>query len=440
MTTGWCEEGRFMAFTMTFVTLGLLMILGIPIAISLLLSGTLGYMLAIGFQPGITALAQGAYSDLNSFVIIAIPLYILMGQLMLKGGAGRDLFDLAQRFLGRLPGGLAIAAVAASAIFAAISGSSTATAATIGSISIPEMLERGYDRRMAMGSVAVAGTLGILIPPSISFILYSLVTDTSVGQLFMAGVLPGILLATLFIVYTIITARRRMKHGSGTVMGDRRVIPVTRGMIGSLLMIPIVLGGIYLGWFTPTEAAAVGVVYALLLTVVLKRTMTWKLMWQASLDSVVTSAMILMLIAGASVFGNTLSLLRVPQDVTAWLEGMHLNIWQFMIAINILYLILGMFMDAAAAILVTIPILLPGLQALHINLIWFGVILVMNMEIGAVTPPVGMNLFVVQALRDDFTIREVLMGSLPYAFVGLIGLIIVMIFPNIALVLHGLLG
>ena len=168
--------------------------------------------------------------------------------------------------------------------------------------------------------------------------------------------------------------------------------------------------------------------------------MTWKLIWQASLDSVVTSAMILMLIAGASVFGNTLSLLRVPQDVTTWLEGMHLNVWQFMIAINILYLILGMFMDAAAAILVTIPILLPGLQALHIDLIWFGVILVMNMEIGAVTPPVGMNLFVVQSLRDDFTILEVLMGSLPYAFVGLIGLIIVMIFPKIALMLPGFVG
>ncbi len=429
-----------MAFTMTFGALAVLLILGIPISISLLMSGTLGYMLAIGVQPGITALAQGAYSDLNSFVIIAIPLYILMGQLMLKGGAGSDLFDLAQRFLGRLPGGLAIAAVAASAIFAAISGSSTATAATIGSISIPEMLERGYDRGMAMGSVAVAGTLGILIPPSISFILYSLVTNTSVGKLFLAGILPGIMLATLFIVYTVLASRRQIKRGSGPPASTRGKIPVTRGMVGSLLMIPLVLGGIYLGWFTPTEAAAVGVVYALALTVGLKRTMTWKLLWQASLDSVVTSAMILMLIAGASVFGNTLSLLRVPQDVTTWLEGMHLNVWQFMIAVNILYLILGMFMDAAAAILVTIPILLPGLQALHIDLIWFGVILVMNMEIGAVTPPVGMNLFVVQALRDDFTIREVLMGSLPYALFGLIGLIIVVIFPKIALLLPGLLG
>lgn len=426
-----------MAFIMTFCALGLFLILGIPISISLLLSGTLGYMVILGFQHGLTSLAQGAYSDLNSFVIIAIPLYIFMGQIMLKGEAGRDLFDFAHRFMGKLPGGLAIAAVAASAIFAAISGSSTATAATIGSISIPEMLERGYNRGMAMGSVAVAGTLGILIPPSISFILYSLVTDVSVGKLFLAGVLPGLLLAAMFGTYTVITAWNRIRNGIDIPVDTKRKIPITGGMIGSLLMIPLVLGGIYLGWFTPTEAAAVGVAYALLLTVAMKRTLTWTLFWRAACDSVVTSAMILMLIAGASVFGNTLSLLRVPQNVSIVLEGMHLNVWQFMIAINLLYLVLGMFMDASAAILVTIPILLPGLQALHINLIWFGVILVMNMEIGAVTPPVGMNLFVVQALREDFTIKEVLMGSLPYAFVGLIGLGIVMVFPQIALLLTG---
>jgi C4-dicarboxylate transporter DctM subunit len=428
-----------MAFTMTLLSLGLLLVLGIPISISLLLSGALGYMLTIGFQPGLTAIAQIAYSDLNSFVIIAIPLFILMGQLMLKGEAGRDLFDIGQRLVGKLPGGLAIAAIVASAIFAAISGSSTATAATIGSISIPEMLDRGYDRRMAAGAVAVAGTLGILIPPSISFILYSLVTDASVGKLFMAGVLPGIMLAGLFSVYTLFAARRQLRLGTAHPVSTDRKIALNWEMLGSLLMIPLVLGGIYLGWFTPTEAAGVGVVYALLLTVAVKHTLTWQRFWRATRDSVVTSAMILMLIAGAAVFGNTLSLLRVPQDIASWLEGMNLNAWQFLIAVNILYLILGMFMDAAAAILVTIPILLPGLQALHIDLIWFGVILVINMEIGAVTPPVGMNLFVVQSLHD-YTIGEVLIGSLPYAFMGLIGLALVMLFPQIALLLPGRIG
>ncbi|HEX7387732.1 MAG TPA: TRAP transporter large permease subunit [Castellaniella sp.] len=422
-----------MIFIITLVSLGVLLLLGVPIAVSLLISGTAGYMMTIGVGPGMTALAQLTYTDLNSFVIIAIPLYILMGQIMLKGESGRDLFDFAQRVVGRLPGGLAVAATVASAIFAAISGSSTATAATIGSISIPEMCDRGYDKRMAAGVVAVAGTLGILIPPSISFILYSLVTDASVGKLFMAGVLPGIMLAFMFCLYSIYWAWNRSRRGSIQQSIAREHVPLTWGMLGSLLMIPLILGGIYTGWFTPTEAAGVGVIYAFFLTTCFKRTLTWPRFVDALRDSVVTSCMILMLIAGAGVFGNTLSLLRVPQDFAMWLEGLQLSPWQFMIAVNLLYLVLGMFMDASAAILVTVPILLPGLEALHIDLIWFGVILVINMEIGAVTPPVGMNLFVVKGLRPDYTIRDVLVGSLPYAALGLVGLALVVIFPQIAL-------
>lgn len=433
-----------MHFTLMIVALFALLILGVPIAIALLISGVLGYMLAIGVGPGMNALAQTSYADVHSFVIIAIPLYIFMGQIMLKGEAGRDLFDFAQRVTRRLPGGLAIAAILASAIFAAISGSSTATAATIGSISIPEMIKRGYDKRMAAGAVAVAGSLGILIPPSISLILYSLVTGASVGKLFLAGILPGLMLALLFAFYTI---ARTAGGPLGPAAGADRAAPATTtpdapsltiGMLGSLAMIVVVLGSIYAGLATPTEAAAIGVAYALLLTIAVKRTLGPRLLGLATLDSVKTSAMILMLIAGASVFGNTLSLLRVPQDVAGWLDSLQLAQWQFLIAINVLYLVLGMFMDASAAILVTVPILLPALQALNIDLIWFGVILVINMEIGAVTPPVGMNLFVVQSLSDDYTIADVLRGSLPYALMGLIGLALVIIFPQIALWLPSL--
>ncbi|MES1956088.1 TRAP transporter large permease [Salinisphaera hydrothermalis] len=435
-----------MHFILMLVALFALLILGVPIAIALLISGVLGYMLTIGIDPGMNALAQISYSDVNSFVIIAIPLYIFMGQIMLKGEAGRDLFDFAQRMTRRLPGGLVIAAILASAIFAAISGSSTATAATIGSISIPEMIKRGYDKRMAAGAVAVAGSLGILIPPSISLILYSLVTGASVGKLFLAGILPGLMLALLFAVYTVArtaggslapAASPTAPAARGAETGDE-IPPLTLGMLGSLAMIVVVLGSIYAGLATPTEAAAIGVAYALVLTFGVKRTLDARLLGLATLDSVKTSAMILMLIAGASVFGNTLSLLRVPQDVASWLDSLQLAQWQFLIAINVLYLVLGMFMDASAAILVTVPILLPALQALNIDLIWFGVILVINMEIGAVTPPVGMNLFVVQSLSDDYTITDVLRGSLPYALMGLVGLALVIIFPQIALWLPSL--
>ncbi len=424
-----------MIFIATVAALFLLLVLGAPIAVALMISGLVGYMLTIDVMPGLTALAQIAFGDINSFVISAIPLYVFMGQLMLKGGSGRDLFDFAQRFVGRLPGGLAVAAIFACAIFAAISGSSTATVATIGSISIPEMLERGYSRKMTAGSVAVAGSLGILIPPSISFILYSLVTNASVGKLFMAGIVPGIMLALLFAIYTVLQSIREKRLGLATPSGGGENVNIEWRTFGSLAMILIVLGGIYLGYFTPTEAAAVGVTYALVFTAFVARTLSLRLFWRAARDSVVTSAMILMLIVGAGVFGNTLSLLQVPQDLASWLDGLNLVPWQFLIAVNVLYLILGMFMDASAAILVTVPILLPALQALNIDLVWFGVILVINMEIGAVTPPVGMNLFVVQSLRDDYAISEVLAGSLPYALMGLIGLALVMIFPQIALYL-----
>ena len=436
-----------MHFLLMLMALAALLILGVPIAIALLISGVLGYMLTIGVDPGMTALAQTSYADVNSFVIIAIPLYILMGQIMLKGEAGRDLFDFAQRMTRRLPGGLVIAAILASAIFAAISGSSTATAATIGSISIPEMIERGYDKRMAAGAVAVAGSLGILIPPSISLILYSLVTGASVGKLFLAGILPGLMLALLFALYTVAATLRQSTRQSSPPAGlpvvespSHETLPMTWGMLGSLLMIIVVLGSIYAGLATPTEAAAIGVAYALALTIIVKRTLGPRLLGLATLDSVKTSAMILMLIAGASVFGNTLSLLRVPQDIASWLDSLQLAQWQFLIAINVVYLVLGMFMDASAAILVTVPILLPALQALDIDLIWFGVILVINMEIGAVTPPVGMNLFVVQSLSDDYSIADVLLGSLPYAAMGLVGLALVIIFPQIALWLPSLTG
>jgi C4-dicarboxylate transporter DctM subunit len=297
------------------------------------------------------------------------------------------------------------------------------------------MLRRGYTRTMTAGSVAVAGSLGILIPPSISFILYSLVTNASVGKLFMAGVLPGLMLATLFAAYTVVAATHQVRRGIAQPVSTEEKIPLTWSMFGSIAMIVIVLGGIYLGFFTPTEAAAVGVVYALIFTVLFKRTLTLALFWAAVRDSLVTSAMILMLIAGAGVFGNTLSLLRVPQDLASWLDALNLAPWQFIVAVNVLYIVLGMFMDAAAAILVTVPILLPGLEAMHIDLVWFGVILVINMEIGAVTPPVGLNLFVVQSLRPDYTIREVLIGSFPYAMMGLLGLALVIVFPQIALFL-----
>lgn len=421
-----------MTLAATIAALFALLLLRIPIAIALMVSGFVGYVLAAGAEAAVLTLPQMMYAGLDSFVIAAIPLYILMGQIMLKGMVGRDLFDIAQWAVGRLPGGLLVASIVACAIFAAISGSSTATVATIGGVALPELLRRGHGRGPSAGALAMAGSLGILIPPSTQFILYSLVTSASVGQLFAAGILPGILLAALFSLWAAIADTRQGGVRGGGSAGKVRL---RWAMIWSVLIIPIVLGGIYSGWFTPTEAAAVGVLYALFATVIAKRSLSWRRLYEALRDTVVSSGMILMLIAGADVFSRSLSLLQVPQQVTTWVAAQNFSLWQFMIAINALYLIVGMFMDSSAAILVTVPILLPVLNNMHIDLVWFGVILIINMEIGAVTPPVGMNLFVIQALRSDYAISEILFGALPYVMMALLGLALVVVFPQIALFL-----
>ena len=414
------------------VLLFALLLLRIPIALSLMLSGVTGYVLAAGLRAGLLTLPQMMYSALDSFVIAAIPLYLLMGQIMLKGEIGRDLFDIAQWAVGWLPGGLLVASILACAIFAAISGSSTATVATIGGVALPELLRRGHDRKASAGSIAVAGSLGILIPPSTQFILYALVTNSSVGKLFAAGILPGLLLAALFALWAVVADLTR---GVRPHQEARQPVRLRPGMIWGVLIIPLVLGGIYAGWFTPTEAAAVGVLYALFATAVVKRSLTWRSLYEALRDAVVSSGMILMLVTGADVFSRALSLLQVPQNIAAWMDTLDLSLWQFMIAVNLLYIVVGMFMDSSAAILVTVPILLPLLTALNIDLIWFGVILIINMEIGAVTPPVGMNLFVIQALRPDFRIGEILLGAMPYVVMAAIGLALVIVFPEIALLL-----
>jgi C4-dicarboxylate transporter DctM subunit len=422
------------------VCLAALLVLGVPIAVSLALAGGFTFLMVYGPTLGVASLAHIPYDALSGFVVAAVPLYMFMGQLMLEGGIGRDLFDFAEWCAGRLPGGLVLASILACAIFAAISGSTAATVASIGVVALPEMLRRGYGRPIAAGALACAGGLGILIPPSITFILYASVTNVSVGKLFMAGVVPGIMLAILYSVYVVLREWWRPSPGIMRIEQDGQPhrVRLHWGMAWGILTVPLLLGGIYVGWYTPTEGAAMGVGYALLVTVVFKRSLKWDGFVRSVRAATSSSAMILAIIVGAKIFGTAISLLHVPQDVVAWMDGLNLHTWQFLIAINILFLILGCFLDAAAVVLVTVPILLPTLQLLHIDLIWFGVILVINMELGAITPPVGVNLYVIQAIRRDYSIGEILNGALPFALIGLSGLALVMIFPEIALWLtHG---
>lgn len=416
-----------------------LLLLGVPVAVSLAASGVLAFVLESGATTGLNSLAQTSYAGVYSFVLIAIPLYILMGEILVRGGVGTELYDLAQRIVGNLPGGIGVATIFACAIFGSVSGSSSATVATVGSVALPEMSRRGFSRKLSAGSLAMAGSLGILIPPSIPMVIYALVADVSPGQLFLAGILPGIMLTTLFCLYTIghVALQKGDSSNLRFSQGEQRKkagwTTLVRRSFGGLGLIPIILGGIYAGWYTPTEAASVGVVYCLVLTIFVKRSLGRAQLYEAARSAVSSSAMILMLVMGASIFGTAMSLLNVPQDVAAAISGLQLQQWEFLLIMMLLYLILGTALDTSATILITVPVLLPVLEALDINLIWFGVILVINMEIGTVTPPLGLNINVIQGLQEDYEVGEILWGTLPYVLLALLGIILIIVFPGIAL-------
>lgn len=474
------------------VTLAGLLVIGAPIAVALGGAGVVGIVAVYGLSTGSTAVAQSIFQSLSNFVLAAIPLYMLMAHLLVRSGVAHNLFDVAQRIVGRLPGGLMVSSVVSSGIFAAISGSTAATVATIGGVALPEMLERGAPRKPAAGALVFSGTLGILIPPSITFILYGLVSDVSVGALFAAGLLPGVMLVILFSGYIVIrqviagrgsapapaptrsadpsppsssprlstpsdiaapaladaapaasavavaeppaTGLARIEPASAAELepGSRPVRERWWNTLLGLLIIPFVIGGIYGGIMTPTEAAGAGAVAAAIVAALRGRLMPSDL-WAALRASIQSGAMILSIIAGAGLFATTMSLLQVPQDLATDLAGAGLTKPVFIVVMMVVFLILGCFLDAAAVVLTVMPVLLPVLQALHIDLIWFGVLLVMNMEIGAVTPPLGVNLYVLRSIRPDFSIREILEGAAPFAVLALTGLVLVAVFPAISL-------
>lgn len=333
----------------TFALLVLLAI-GVPVAFSLGASGLLGMVL---FMPGDGALEQIpilAYKALDDFVLCAVPLYILMSAILLKGKVGEDLFDLGNKWLRHLPGGLGIATIVACGIFAAITGSSVACAVTVGAIAIPEMLKRGYDRSVVLGAVAGGGTLGILIPPSIPMILYGSITGESIGQLFMSGVLPGVLM-TVFFIFIVVYRSRHLKLEKKAPLSER--FAALKGSIWGLLLPVIVVGGIYTGAFTPTEAAAVGTVYALFITFVIYRTLSVKDLPGILMETVGTSAMIFAIMIGASLFGFVLTILQVPQALTMMVAEVEVSRWVFFILINLLLLFLGCILETVSIIFIS---------------------------------------------------------------------------------------
>ena len=417
------------------VLLLLLLVSGLPVAFSLGLGGVAGMILFMGGEGALAQLPIIGYKSLDDFVLTAVPLYILMSQILLTGKVGNDLFELANKWLRHLPGGLGIATVMACAIFAAITGSSVACAVTIGAIAIPEMLSRGYERTTVLGAVAAGGTLGILIPPSIPMILYGAITDESIGKLFMSGVVPGVLLTIMFMAIVVYRSRNLVREPAAS--WSERVGALRKSIWGLLLPI-IVVGGIYTGVFTPTEAAGIGTVYSLFITFFMYRTLGLKDLPGILNDTIKTTCMIFAIMIGASLFGFVLTILDAPQALTTYVVGMNTSKWIVFIAINILLLFLGCILESVSIIFITLPILFPLVTSLGFDPIWFNVVMLINLELALITPPVGMNLFVLQGISPDSKMTQIVKGVIPFGLAMAFEILLLCLFPQLATWLPGI--
>ena len=412
-------------------TLLLLILLasGLPVAFSLGLGGVAGMILFMGGDGALAQLPIIGYKSLDDFVLTAVPMYILMSQILLTGKVGNDLFELANKWLRHLPGGLGIATVMACAVFAAITGSSVACAVTIGAIAIPEMLARGYDRPLVLGAVAAGGTLGILIPPSIPMILYGAITDESIGKLFMSGVIPGVIMTLMFTAIVVYRSRNLQREAAAT--WDERISALKKSIWGLFLPI-IVVGGIYTGIFTPTEAAGIGTVYSLFITFCVYRTLSFKDLPGILNDTIKTTCMIFAIMIGASLFGFVLTILDAPQALTNYVAGLETSRWVVFIAINCLLLFLGCILESVSIIFITLPILFPLILSLGFDPIWFNVVMLLNLELALITPPVGMNLFVLQGISPDSKMTDIVKGVIPFGLAMFVLIFILCLFPELA--------
>jgi C4-dicarboxylate transporter DctM subunit len=413
--------------TLGWVTLLLLVILfaGLPVAFSL---GATSILLVGLFDLPVKIIASTMFTSLDSFVVIAIPLFVLMSRILLDGRVGDDLFEVMNVWVRHLPGGLAIATILACAFFAAISGSGAATAATIGMVAYPAMIERGYQKRFILGLLACGGTLGILIPPSIPLIIFGAVTEESIGKLFIAGIIPGLVLTAILIVYAVYRSKRGGYVPMQAASWQER-FRVTRRNLWGIALPFLILGGIYTGAFTPTEAAAVGLTYSLIITLFIYRTLRLRDLPDVCLKAVGTSCMIALIISGALLFGRVLTLVEIPQTLTALIIEWKLSALMFVLAMNVLMLFLGCILETVSIILLTVPLVAPILEALKIDPIWYAIVLTVNMEMALVTPPVGMNLYVINGLSDDIHMSEVIRGVAPFIVILGAFLLLTMLFP-----------
>ena len=419
-----------------FLLLFLLMFIGVPIAASLGLAGSITIML---FSPdSVRSLAIKLFETSEHYTLLAIPFFLLSGAFMTTGGVAKRLIDFANACVGHIRGGLAIGAVLACMLFAALSGSSPATVAAVGSIAIAGMVRSGYPQAFGAGIVCNAGTLGILIPPSIVMVVYAAATEQSVGKLFMAGVIPGIMLGLVLMIAIYIVARIK-KLPALPRASFREWLRAAREAFWGLLLMVIILGGIYSGMFTPTEAAAVAAVYAGFVALFVYKDLSIRECPKVLLESGKLTIMLMFIIANAMLFAHVLTTEQIPQQITAWVVELGLQPWQFLLVVNIVLLIAGAFMEPSAIILILAPILFPIAMQLGIDPIHLGIIMVVNMEIGLITPPVGLNLFVTSAVTG-MPLTAVIRAAMPWLMLLLSFLVIITYVPAVSLGLPNMLG
>ena len=413
-----------------------------PVAYVMALVGFVGFSVMISTKGGLNLLSRNIYETFSSYGLTTIPLFILMGQIAFNSGISRRLYDTAYRFLGSTRGGLAMATVTACTAFGAVCGSSPATAATMATVGLPEMKRYNYADELASGAVASGGGLGMIMPPSVVLIVYGVLTEQSIGALFVAGILPAILITILFIGAVYVECRRRPDQGPpGETFTWARKIKSLTGMIDTLAVFGLVMGGLFFGLFTPTEAAAVGV-FGVLAVSLLRRQLTWKGFVSSLYETLRTSCMVMFLIAGAVVFGKFLAVTRIPFDIAQWVGGFDLPPFMIMALVILVYFVGGCIMDALALVMLTIPIFFPVVTDLGYDPIWFGVIIVLVTQMGVITPPVGINVYVVygvaQGVVGGISLESIFKGILPFLAAIVVGIVILTLFPQIILVLPNL--
>ncbi len=420
------------------VVMLLLFLLGMPVAFAMGFVGFIGFAYLADPGPALSLLAQDIFNEFSSYPLSVIPMFILMGTFAFASGISQRLYYTSYTWLGWLRGGLTIATVLACAGFAAICGSTSATAATMGKIALPEMKKYDYDITLATGTIASAGTLGILIPPSTVLIVYGILVEESIGKLFIAGILPGLLLSLAFVVTVALLCWRNPRlapPGPSTTWSQK--LRSTTGIIEAVILFLLAIGGLFLGWFSPTQAGAIGAGGALIIGLGRKQ-LNWKKFFDAGKDGLRTACMVLFIITGAVIFGHFMAITTIPFKLAEWIGGLPIHPLAVMGVLIFIYFLGGFFMDSMALVVVTIPIFFPIVKELHFDTIWFGVIIVLVAEMGVITPPVGVNVFVIKGIAPEVPLENIFRGIFPFLAALIIVTIILVFVPQIATYLPSL--